>query len=83
MGKSRGKSAVRRHKRKWEDNIKMDLEGKGWSDMGLIDLVQDKDWWRAPVNKVMNLRVLENVKIFLSSCATGGFSRKSLLHGIS
>jgi len=41
---------------RWEDNIKIDLE-VGCEGMGRIDLAQDRDWWRALVNAVMNLRV--------------------------
>jgi hypothetical protein len=44
--------------------------------MDWIDLAQDSDQWRALVNMVMNLRVQKNGK-FLSSCATGGFSKKN------
>jgi hypothetical protein len=40
------------------DNIKMDLGDIGWCGMDWIDLAQDRDQWRALVNKVMNLRVL-------------------------
>jgi hypothetical protein len=39
------------------DNIEMDLREIGWDDMDWIDLVQDRDWWRALVNAVMNFRV--------------------------
>jgi hypothetical protein len=39
------------------DNIKMDLREIGWNGMDWIDLAQDRDQWRAPVNTVMNLRV--------------------------
>jgi hypothetical protein len=41
----------------WVDNIKMDLREIGWGGMGWIDLVQDRDQWRALLNTVMNLRV--------------------------
>jgi hypothetical protein len=39
------------------DNIKVDHREIGWGGMDLIDLVQDRDKWRALVNTVMNLRV--------------------------
>jgi hypothetical protein len=50
--------------------------GQDW-----IDLAQNRDWWKALVNTVMNLRVPYNVGKFLSSCTTGGFSRRAQLHG--
>jgi hypothetical protein len=42
---------------RWEDNIKMDLGEIGFGDMDWIRLAQDRDSWRAPVNKVMSFRV--------------------------
>ena len=42
--------------RRWEDNIKMDLQSVGWGAHGLY-LAQDREGWRAFVNAVMNLRV--------------------------
>jgi hypothetical protein len=39
------------------DNIKMDLGEIGWDDRDWIELAQDRDQWRALVNRVMNLRV--------------------------
>jgi hypothetical protein len=41
----------------WEDSIKMDLRKIEVSGMDWIDLAQDRDQWKAPVNTVMNLRV--------------------------
>jgi len=41
----------------WEDNIKMDFQEVGCEGMDWIDLAQDGDRWRAPVNALMNLRV--------------------------
>jgi hypothetical protein len=46
-----------RPRRRWVDNIKMDLREIGCDGMDWIDLVQDRDQWRALVNTVMNLRV--------------------------
>jgi transposase len=46
-----------RPRRRWVDNIKMDLRDVGWDGRDWIDLAQDRDRWRAYVNAVMNLRV--------------------------
>jgi hypothetical protein len=51
--------------------------------MDWIDLAQDRDQGRALESRVMNLRVPLNVRIFLGSCTTGGFSRKAQLRGVS
>jgi hypothetical protein len=56
-GKPDGKRPLGRPRRRWEDNIKMDLIEIGWGDMDSIDLAQDRDQWRALVNTVMNLWV--------------------------
>jgi ribosome biogenesis protein Nip4 len=55
--KLEGKSPLKRPRRRWEDNIKMDLQEVGCGSTDWIELVQDKDRWRARVNAVMNLRV--------------------------
>jgi hypothetical protein len=52
-----GKPEGRRPRRRWEDNIKMDVREVGWGGMDWISLAQDRDRWRALVNAVMNLRV--------------------------
>jgi len=57
VGKSEGKRLLGRHRRRWEDNIKMDLPEVGCGGMGWIELAQDRDRWRALVNAVMNLLV--------------------------
>jgi hypothetical protein len=46
-----------RSRRRWEDNIKMDLREVGFGDVDWIHLAQDRDGWRALVNTVMNLLV--------------------------
>jgi hypothetical protein len=58
VGKSEGKRPLERPARRWEDNIKMDLIKIEWGGMDWIDLVPDRDQWRALVKSVMNLRVL-------------------------
>jgi hypothetical protein len=45
-------------RRRWVDNIRMDLGEVGWSDVDWIGLAQDRNRWRALVNSVLNLRVL-------------------------
>jgi hypothetical protein len=58
VGKPGEKRPLGRPRRRWEDNIKMDLREIGWGDMDWIDLAQDRYQWRAPVSNVMNLWVL-------------------------
>jgi hypothetical protein len=57
VGKPEGERPLERSRRRWEDNIKMNLIGIGWDGMDWIDLDQDMDQLRAIVNMVMNLRV--------------------------
>ena len=57
MGKPEGKSPLGRPRRRWEDNIKMNLQEVGFGGMDWIELAQDRDRWRALVNAVMNLQV--------------------------
>ena len=57
VGKPEGRRPLGRPRRRWEDNIKMDLREVGWGGMDWINLAQDRDRWRALVNAVMNFRV--------------------------
>jgi hypothetical protein len=57
VGKLEGKRSLGRPRRRWVDNIKIDLREIGWDGMDWIDLAQDRDQLRAFVNTVMNLRV--------------------------
>jgi hypothetical protein len=56
-GKTRGTRPLGRPRRRWVDNIKMDLGEIGWGGVDWIGLTQDRNRWRALVNSVMNLRV--------------------------
>ena len=57
MGKPEGKTSIRRPRRRWEDNIKMDIQEVGCGSVDRVELAQDRDRWRALVKAVMNLRV--------------------------
>ena len=57
VGKPEGKRPLGRPRRRWEDNIKMDLWEVGGSCGDWMELAQDKDRWRALVSMVRNLRV--------------------------
>jgi len=57
VGKHEGKRPFGRPRHRWEDNINTDLQEVGCGGMDWIELDQDGDRWRAPVNAVMNLRV--------------------------
>jgi hypothetical protein len=57
VGGPEGRRPLGRPRRRWEDNIKMDLREIGFGYVDWIHLVQDRDRWRALVNTVMNRRV--------------------------
>jgi hypothetical protein len=56
-GKPEGKRHMRRSSRRWEDNIKMDIQEVGCGGMDWVGLTQDRDRWQTLVNTVMNFRV--------------------------
>jgi transcription termination factor 2 len=57
MGKPEGKRPPGRPRRRWKDEIRMDLREIGWGSVDWIQLAQDMERWRAVVNTVMNLWV--------------------------
>jgi hypothetical protein len=57
LGNPEGERPLGRPRRRWVDNIRMDLGVVGWSDVDWIGLAKDRNRWRAPVNLVLNLRV--------------------------
>jgi hypothetical protein len=83
VGKPEERRPLGRPRRRWEDNIRMDLREVGCGGGDWIELAQDRDRWRALVSAVMNLRVPSNVGNFLTSCRPVSFPRKTLLHGVS
>jgi hypothetical protein len=57
VGKPEGKRPLGRPRRRWVDNIRMDLGEVGWGGVDWIGLTTDRNRWRALVNSVLNLRV--------------------------
>jgi hypothetical protein len=57
VGKPEGRRPLGRPRRRWLDNIRMDLLESVWGDVDWISLAQDRDRWRALVNSVLNFRV--------------------------
>jgi hypothetical protein len=57
VGKPEGNRPLGRPRRRWVDNIRMDLGEVGWGDVNCIGLAQERNRWRALVNSVLNLRV--------------------------
>ena len=56
-GKPTGKRPLGRPRRRWEDKIRMDLEGIGMNAGNWVDSAQDRNYWRALVNAALNLRI--------------------------
>ncbi|KAJ4443813.1 hypothetical protein ANN_05594 [Periplaneta americana] len=59
VGRPEGKRPLGRPRRRWEDNIKMDLREVGYDDREWIYFAQDRDQWRVYVRAAMNLRIME------------------------
>jgi hypothetical protein len=57
MGKPEGKRPLGRPRRRWVDNIRIDLGEVGWADVEWIGLAKNRNRWRALVSSVLNLRV--------------------------
>ena len=83
VGKPEGRRPLGRPRRRWVDNIRMDLQEVGCGYTDWFGLAQDRDRWRALVSAVMNLRVPWNAVNFLTSCKPVSFSRMTLHHGVS
>ena len=56
-GRPTGKRPLGRPRRRWEDNIRMDLEEMGISAGNWVGSARDRNYWRALVNAALNLRV--------------------------
>jgi hypothetical protein len=80
VGKPEGKRPLGRPRRRWVDNIRMDLGEVGGSDVYWIGLAQDRKRWRALVNSVLNLRVPLNAGKLSSGLTSSGLSGSAQLH---
>ncbi|KAJ4432095.1 hypothetical protein ANN_20709 [Periplaneta americana] len=89
VARPEGKIPLGRPKRRWENNIKMDLREVGYDDRDWINLAQDRDQWRAYVRAAMNLRrrtprceVTETLGHVLGLCPKGGLLRNVRHHSV-
>jgi hypothetical protein len=73
--KPEGNKSLGRPRRRWLDNIRMDIVEVEWGDVDWIGLAQDRDRWRALVNSVLNLRVPKNAGKLSSVKKQLGISR--------
>jgi len=80
MGKPERKRPLGWPRRRWEDNIKMDVQEVGKWGKDWIELAQDRDSWWALVNALMNLRVSIKCGEFLDWLRTGWLLKKNSLH---
>ena len=83
VGKPEGKRPLGRPRRRWEDNIKMDLQEVGGGCEDWMELAQDRDRWQALVGTVMNLQVPKMRGISCLTAEPVSFSRRTHLHGVS
>jgi hypothetical protein len=80
VGKPEGKRPLGRPRRRWVDNIRMDIGEVGWGDVDCIGLAKDRNRWRAVVNSVLNLRVPLNAVKLSSGLASSCLSSSVQLH---
>jgi hypothetical protein len=71
-----------RPRRRWVDNIRMDLGEVGWGDVDWTGQAQDRNRWRALVNSVLSLRIPYNAGKLLSSLTINGLSSSAQLHRV-
>ena len=83
VGKPERKRPLGRPRRRWEDNIKIDLQEVGGGCGDWMELAQDRDRWRELVSTVRNFRVPKMLGISLLAAEPVSFSRRTLLHGVS
>jgi hypothetical protein len=67
IGRPEWKRPLERPRRRWEDNIKMNVKEIGWEGVEWMHVAQDRDQWRAVVNTVMTLRFPKKERNFLTT----------------
>jgi hypothetical protein len=80
VGKPEGKRWLGRPRRRWVDNIRMDLGEVGWGDVDWIGLAKDRNRWRALVKSVLNLWIPGNAGKLSSGLTSSGLSGRAQLH---
>jgi hypothetical protein len=83
VGKPEGKGPLGRPRRRWLDNIRMDLGEVGRGDLDWIGLAQDRNRWRAVVNSVLKIRVPLNAVKLSIGLTPSGLSSGDRLHVVS
>jgi hypothetical protein len=83
VGKPEEKRPLGRPRRRWVDNIRMDLGEVGWGNVDWIGLAKDRNRWRAVVNSVLNLRVPLNAGKLSIGLTSSGLSGSAQLHKVS
>ena len=83
VGKPEGKRPLGRPRRRWEDNIKMDVQEVGGGCGDWMELAQYRDRWRVLVSTVMNFRVPKMRGISRLAVEPVSFSRRTVLYGVS
>jgi hypothetical protein len=83
VGKPEGKGPLGRPRRRWMDNIRMDLGEVGWGGVDWIGLAKNRYRWRILVNSVLNFRVPRNAGKLSSGLSSSGLSSSAQLHRVS
>jgi hypothetical protein len=83
VGKLEGRTRLGKSRHKWVDNIKMDLREISWGGMQWICVAQGSGHLEGSCERIMYFLVPRNAEKFLSSCRTGGLSRRARLNGLS
>jgi hypothetical protein len=82
VGKSEGKRPFERPRRRWEDEIRMDIGESGLGGVEWIQLAQDRGRWRAVINTAIHLRVLEPHSDYISIILADEYRCEAPCYGV-